>query len=172
MAGEIWLVAAMDRERGIGHAGGMPWQLPADLRHFRALTLGHPVLMGRRTWRSLPGALEGRRNLVLSRDPSFAASGAEVFAEADAAADAVGEARLMVIGGAQLYAHFLPRADVLALTLIDGVFAADTWFPRWDERAWQLVEDRHHAADARNPHALRFTRWTRRVADDRRGAGA
>lgn len=127
------LIAAVARNGVIGKDGGMPWHLPADLQHFKRLTLGHPVLMGRRTWESLGRPLPGRRNIVISRQPDWQAEGAEHADSLHAALQRVSsDALAFIIGGAQLYAQALPLADGLELTEIDQDFDGDTRFPDWD----------------------------------------
>jgi dihydrofolate reductase len=131
----VALVAAMDRNRLIGNDNRLPWRLPADMRHFREVTLGHTVLMGRRTWESLGKALPDRRNLVLSRgEPEL--EGAEQVSSLEQAIELVsareGEQELMVIGGAQVYRAALPFAQRMYLTFVEGEFSGDTWFPEWD----------------------------------------
>lgn len=138
--GELVLVAAVARNGVIGRDGSLPWQLPADLAFFRSATIGHPVVMGRRTWQALPERvrpLPGRRNIVVSRDPGFSAPGAEVAHSLDAALALVADAaRICVIGGAQLYAAALPRADLLLLTELDLEVDGDTRFPPWPRDAF------------------------------------
>jgi dihydrofolate reductase len=141
----VSLVAIVARGGGIGHRGGLLVRLPEDLRRFKQITLGTPVVMGRKTWQSIGRALPGRRNLVVSRDPAFAAEGAEVVGSLDAALGRAGAAPLVhVIGGAAIYALALPLADELQLTELDAVFPADTYFPAWDRARFALV--------AREPH--------------------
>ena len=157
----VCVVVAMGRARVIGVAGGLPWRLPADLRRFKALTLGKPILMGRRTHESIGRVLPGRRNLVLSR-LAFAAPGCEVVASLDEALSCcAGEPEVMVIGGATVYAEALPRAERIYLTIVDGEFAGDTFFPPLPEGEWREVEAEEHPADAENPYALRFVRLDR-----------
>ncbi len=135
MAGhpELVILAAVARNGVIGKDGALPWRLPEDLRHFRELTMGHPVLMGRKTWDSLPSRvrpLPGRRNVVLTRQAGWQAEGAEVVSSLDdALARLAGEGRVFVIGGAELYAAAMPLADALALTEIDREFDGDVYFP-------------------------------------------
>jgi dihydrofolate reductase len=131
--------------RVIGDGERMPWHHPADLRHFRALTTGHAVIMGRKTWASIGRPLPKRRNLVLSRDPAFVAEGAEVFAElaaAIAAAQAGGDSCPMVIGGGTVYAQALPLATVLHLTEVHEAHSGSVRFPEIDEVAWREVARR------------------------------
>lgn len=125
--------------RVIGDGERMPWHHPADLKHFRAVTTGHAVIMGRKTWASIGRPLPKRRNLVLSRDATFRADGAEVFADltaAIAAARAGGDACPMVIGGGTVYAQALPLATVLHLTEVHEVHAGSVRFPDLDEAHW------------------------------------
>ncbi len=148
----------MDRNRLIGVDGGLPWRLPADLRFFKQTTLGHALLMGRRTWESLPRKpLPERRNIVLSRQPGFVAEGAEVVASLDDALRLVpADEELMVIGGAEVYAVCLPRAERLYVTEVEGEFHGDTWFPAIDAADWRELRAERHAADERNAHSMRF----------------
>jgi dihydrofolate reductase len=126
----VSLVAAVARDGGIGHAGGLLVRLPDDLPRFKRITMGAPIVMGRKTWASIGRALPGRRNIVVTRDPGFRAEGAEVASSLDDALEQAASAgKVYVIGGAQIYALALPIADVLLLTEIDAEFTADTFFP-------------------------------------------
>lgn len=141
------LIAAVARNGVIGKDGRMPWHLAADLQHFKRLTMGHPILMGRRTWDSLGRPLPGRRNIVISRDPGWHAQGAEHAASLPAALALVAaDAQAFVIGGAQLYAQALPLADELRLTEIDRDFPGDTRFPHWDRAAFVETERQTHVS--------------------------
>ena len=151
------LIVARARNGAIGLANAMPWHLPADLAHFKRTTLGHPVIMGRRTWESIGRALPGRRNIVVSRTPGFRAPGAEVVGSLAAAWEAVRDAdEAFVIGGAQLYADALPQADRIYLTDMAGEVEGDTFFPALDARQWRETLLGEHPADERNRFALRF----------------
>ncbi len=158
MSPRIELVVAMDRARAIGRGNALPWSLPDDLRHFKALTLGKPLLMGRKTAESLGRALPGRLNLVLTRSGRVPFEGMRAVASIEAALGIAGEAgaeALMVIGGGELYAQLLPSAQRLHLTEVETeVEGADTWFPDFDRSAWTERARSHHPADAR--HALAF----------------
>jgi dihydrofolate reductase len=158
----LTLIAAIGTNGVIGVAGGLPWRLPADLQHFKALTLGKPVLMGRRTWESLGRPLPGRRNLVVTRQAGFAAPGAEVFATVEAALAAAAEQpEVMVIGGGELYSQLLPQADVLELTEVAATLAGDAFFPAFDPAVWPEVSREAHAADERHAYAYTFVRRIR-----------
>ena len=150
---KITLIAAIDEARAIGRGGELPWRLPDDLKRFKALTLGKTVLMGRKTFESIGRPLPQRRNLVLTRDSSFAATGVEVVHNLQ---DAL-EDDLIVIGGGELYAMALPLATTLELTLVQTVIPdADAFFPAWDSAAFLEVRREHHAADERHAHAFYF----------------
>ena len=155
MTREVVLVAAMDRDRGIGRDGALPWHLPDDLKRFKRLTTGHPILMGRKTAKSLGRALPQRRNLVLTRSGSVPFEGMEAVASLDEALALAGET-LVVIGGGEVYALALPIATRLELTLVDASVPADAWFPAFDARAWREVGREHHAADERHRYAFDF----------------
>ena len=144
----IYLIAAVAKNGVIGANGGMPWRLPEDLRHFRKQTLGHPVIMGRRTWESLPKPLPDRENIVISRRPGFEAPGASVaMSLAGAIALCAGEPVAFVIGGTQIYAAALPLADGLVLTEIQEDYEGDTRFPAWDRKAWRVSQKETHTSD-------------------------
>ncbi|MFQ2091543.1 type 3 dihydrofolate reductase [Aeromonas taiwanensis] len=161
---QISMIAAMAHDRVIGLDNQMPWHMPADLAHFKRVTLGKPVLMGRKTFESIGRPLPGRRNLVISRNPAYQAEGVEVIDSVEAALALLGEGvdELMVIGGGHLYGQLLPRADRLYLTRIDLAVAGDTRFPAFDDEQWRLVESEAHPADEKNPHPYRFETWQRR----------
>lgn len=161
------LIAALADNRVIGTQNRLPWHLPEDFRHFKAKTLGKPVIMGRKTWDSLGRPLPGRLNLVVSRQSGLALAGAEVF---PALADALrrgdswarqeGAGELLLIGGAQLYAEALPMAERLYLTRVQATPQGDAWFPEFDASPWRVVIDRQVAAAEGRP-AFRFETWTR-----------
>ena len=140
---KLTIVAAVARGGVIGRDGALPWHLPEDMAHFRTVTLGHPVVMGRRTWESLPERfqpLPGRRNVVVTRNPDWSAEGAERSGSLEEALALLeGEVRVSVIGGGELFAAALPLADELLLTEIDEEVEGDTFFPAWDRRAFDEV---------------------------------
>jgi dihydrofolate reductase len=160
----LCLVAAIAENGVIGLDNRLPWHLPADLAHFKQLTLDKTILMGRRTWESLPGLLPRRRHIVLSRDPSFRPEGCLIADSLDAAIEAAGPVpELMIVGGAALYAETLPRAGCLYLTLVHARIEGDTRFPTWDAAEWREVSRVERPADARNAFAMTFLEL-RRVA--------
>ena len=154
---QISLIVAMAEQRVIGRGNTMPWHLPADLRHFKAVTMGKPVVMGRRTFESIGRPLPGRRNLVISRNPEWQAAGVDVAPSLEAALAMLADyEEVMIIGGGQLYAEALPRADRLYLTHIELAVEGDTFFPDYQRHQWQQIEQSSHPADDKNPHAYRF----------------
>ena len=143
----IYLVAAVASNGIIGANGRLPWHFAEELKHFKEVTLGHPVIMGRRTWESLGKPLPGRENIVISRSPGFEASGASVATSVQAAiALCTGESVAFVIGGAEIYAAALPLADGLVLTEIQQDYEGDTSFPAWDRKAWRVSQKETHAS--------------------------
>jgi dihydrofolate reductase len=158
------LVVAVSENDVIGRGNRLPWRLPADLRRFKQLTLGKPVLMGRRTHESIGRALPGRLNLVLSRSPGFVAPGCEVVADLEAARAAAGTApTIMVIGGAEIYRQCLPQAQRIHLTLVHTYIEdGDTFFRDWRDPSWSASMRDHHEADAENPFAYSFLTLERR----------
>ncbi|MGN5049693.1 type 3 dihydrofolate reductase [Aeromonas veronii] len=162
---KISMIAAMAHDRVIGKDNQMPWHLPADLAHFKRVTLGKPVLMGRKTFESIGRPLPGRRNLVISRNPDYQAEGIEVVGSVEAALALLAGSsveELMVIGGGHLYAEMLPSADCLYLTQIDLAVEGDTRFPAFDDGQWQRIDCESHPADEKNPHPYSFETWQRR----------
>src|SRR4051794_11738085 len=140
----ITLVVARAQNGVIGKSGKLPWHIPADLKRFKALTMGTAMVMGRGTFESLPGLLPGRRHIVLTRDPEWRAEGAEVVRSADEALALAGQQPVSVIGGAEIIALFLPRADVVELTEVHSEPEADTFMPAFDTEAWQEVSREDH----------------------------
>jgi dihydrofolate reductase len=162
------LIAAVARNGVIGASNTLPWRLPADLKRFRSLTRGHTIVMGRKTWESLPRALPERQNVVVTRSPDFAALGALVVSSLDAAlAAAALPAPVFCIGGGELYRAALSRADTLYLTEIDREFAGDTTFPAFDRRAWREAARETHGSDAPDGFAYAFVTYRRAVAATR-----
>jgi dihydrofolate reductase len=145
----IYLVAAVAANRIIGANGQLPWHLPEDLKHFKQLTLGHPVIMGRRTWESLGRALPGRENIVVTGTPGYEAPGAAVATSLQAAlALCYGETVVFVIGGTRLFEAALPLADRLVMTEIHRDYQGDTWFPPYDRSRWREAQrEAHTGAD-------------------------
>ena len=160
-APEIFLVAAMAANRVIGRDGAMPWHIPADLRRFKSLTMSKPMIMGRKTFDSLPGLLPGRRHIVITRDRGWQADGAEVAHGLDEAVALANAAHIAVIGGGEIYALALPRAARVELTEIEAEFAGDTHLPPLGE-GWRETFREPHAAEGGRP-AFAFVTLTRAV---------
>lgn len=153
----------MDEAGLIGADNGLPWRLPNDLRHFKRITWGKPILMGRRTFQSIARPLPGRHNIILTRDSAFQAEGCTVVHTLDEALAACApEPELMVIGGAEVYRLLLSRTDVIYLTRVCGRFRGDTYFPPLEPADWDEACGEWQAVDARNAHAHRFCTLTRR----------
>jgi dihydrofolate reductase len=152
----ISLIVACDENRLIGRDGDLPWRLPNDLKHFKALTLGKTILMGRKTWDSLGRPLPQRENWVLTRDPAFAAEGCRVFNKLEDALSAHAEGELMVIGGADLYRQALSHARRLYLTQVQAREQGDTWFPDFSSAGFRETSREDHAADERHAYAYSF----------------
>lgn len=149
------LIVAMAANRVIGLEGGMPWHLPGDLRFFKRTTMGHPVVMGRKTYQAIGGALPGRANIVVTRNKKFTAADADVvhdlataLTKAKALAEIEGSDEIFVIGGADIYAQALDRADRIYMTEVEGDFPGDAFFPDFDRRRWREI-----ARDAQKPEA-------------------
>jgi dihydrofolate reductase len=160
----VSLVAAVARGGVIGRDSVIPWRLPEDLQRFRALTVGHPVVMGRRTWESLPDRyrpLPGRGNVVVTRNAGWSAQGADRAASVEDAIRLLdGEPEVFVIGGGEIYGAALPYADELRLTEIDAEIEGDTYFPEWDRTAFREVAREEHVSDDGTPFA--FVTYVRR----------
>lgn len=161
---QISLIAALDRNHAIGRGGAMPWHLPDDLKRFKMLTLGKPVLMGRKTALAIGRALPGRTNLVLTRGDRAPFDGQRVVHSLDEAMAFAREAgELAVVGGGEVYALALPRATHLHLTWIDAAIdGADAFFPRFDAADWRRTASEARGADARHAYAMTFTDYARR----------
>lgn len=161
----ISIIAALDRNRVIGHRGGIPWRLPADLKQFKRRTLGHALVMGRKTWESLPKRLEDRTLLVVTRTPHYDAPGAHVVDSVGAAlerANELGAGHVFIAGGSQIYEVALEYADELILTHVDTDAEGDTYFPRVDFSRWTVAEHTDHPPDERHPYPFRVVVYKRR----------
>lgn len=154
MAAEVFLILARAENGAIGRDNGIPWRLPADLRRFKALTMGKAMVMGRKTFDSLPGLLPGRRHIVLTRDPSWEAFGAEVAHTVGEALELAGDTTIAVIGGAEIYALFLPLADWIELTEVHGDFPGDVTMPAFGPGWRETAREEHAAEDGRPAYAF------------------
>jgi dihydrofolate reductase len=159
---KISIVVAMAVNRVIGHENRLPWHLPADLKYFKQLTMGKPILMGRKTFESIGRPLPGRTNIVITRNESYTAEGCVVVHSIEAALKAAADSEeVMVIGGAEFYRQVLPYAGTLYITRVTGEFEGDTFFPELDDAEWHEVERSDFEADEKNPHAYSFVRLDR-----------
>lgn len=158
------LVAALDRNRVIGKNNRLPWRLSKDLKEFKKLTLGYPILMGRKTWESIGRPLPGRRNLVLTRQQDFKAQGGITVHSIDEALERVADRdRLFVIGGEEIYALCLPRALRMFLTHVDAeVEGGDAYFPEWDEDAYHQISETSFTADEKNQFDFRIVEYAKK----------
>ena len=157
------LVVAMSRNRVIGRDNRLPWRLPADLAFFKRVTLGHPVIMGRRTYESIGKPLPGRLNIVVSRDPGYSAPGCTVVHSLEAAYRAAGGAEeVAVIGGSSIFEEALRDADRIYLTEVDADVEGDVYFPPFDRSQWSQSELERHARDERHEYPFRILRLERK----------
>ena len=157
----ISLIVAVSDNGVIGRDGDLPWRQSDDLKRFKAVTMGKPIVMGRKTWASIGRPLPGRQNIVVSRQPGLEFEGAEVVASATAAIEAVPDAEeIMIIGGSEIYALFLPLADRVYLTRVHADVDGDARFAELGDD-WQLASDERHAADDRNEHDMSFRIYER-----------
>lgn len=159
----LTLIVARARNGVIGRNGGLPWKLPEDLQFFKRTTMGHPIVMGRKTWDSIGRPLPGRRSIVVTRNAAFAAPGAEVVPSlADALRVASDAQEVFVIGGGELYAAAAAMVDRMIVTELDADFEGDTLFPPPDPRDWIAVGREHNAANANRPFAFDWVTYHRR----------
>lgn len=161
----ITLIAAITRDRALGKGGDMIFHISADLRRFKKLTTGHPLVMGRRTFESFPnGPLPGRRNLVVTRDDTYRSEGIETFSSLEDALAACEDVGPMVIGGGQVYAQAIPLADRLLITEIDAdVPDADTFFPEISQDEWEITETSEPMTDPGSGVSFRYLTYTRKA---------
>jgi dihydrofolate reductase len=158
----VSIIAAMDRNRLIGKENRLPWHLPADLAHFKQVTMSKPIIMGRKTFESIGRALPGRTNIVLTRSPDFNAEGVLTANTLEQALNYVSaEAEVMIIGGSAIYELTLPRADRLYLTYVENSFEGDAWFPDFDLQQWHIIASEEHSADEKNTSDYRFVTYAR-----------
>lgn len=160
---KVSLILAMAENRVIGRGNDLPWHLPADLKRFKALTLDHTIVMGRKTWESIGRPLPRRRSIVISRNPDYEADGAEVAGSLDEAlALAAGDDEVFVIGGAAVFAAAVPRADRVYLTRVHAEVAGDIACPPLDDGSWVLVEEERHEANEHHAYPFSFQVYDRR----------
>jgi dihydrofolate reductase len=163
---QVSIVVAASTNDVIGVDGDLPWRLPDDLKRFKQLTVGKPIVMGRLTWESIGKPLPDRQNIVISRDPDFEAEGCHVVGSPELALALAGDAdEIMVIGGGHIYRAFLPLADRIYLTRVDAEIEGDAKFPELDMDEWHLIASETHAADERHDHAYTMLQLERHAPD-------
>lgn len=161
---KISLIVAKSKNNVIGNNNQLPWRLPADLAHFKKMTIGKPIIMGRKTFESIGRPLPGRRNIVVSRDKQLMIAGCEVFHSIDDALNAVKtEQEVIIIGGANLYGQVLNRAHCIYMTVIDAAFEGDAFFPELNQDHWKLVSEKKYTADEKNKYSYVFLVFERSV---------
>lgn len=161
----VSIIAAMDRKAGIGIDNKLPWRLSADLKRFRELTMGHHIVVGRKTFESIGKPLPGRQMIVVTRDRNYRAEGCDVVHSVEDAirlARERGESEVFICGGAEIYAQSIEIADRMYLTLVDAEVAADTFFPEFDEQGWSEQESVYQPADEKNQYPFTFKVWVRK----------
>ncbi len=160
---KISLIAAMANNRVIGKDNDMPWHMPADLQHFKKVTMGKPVVMGRKTFESIGRPLPGRQNVVITRNKSWQQKGVTVVSSPQEALNVLAESsEVMIIGGGNIYREFLSQADELYLTKIDLEVEGDTQFPDWTSVGeWREVSSEKHASDEKNPYGYEFIKLSK-----------
>ena len=164
----VSIIVATDERGAIGRDGGLPWRLPDDLKRFKSLTMGKPIVMGRKTWESIGKPLPGRHNIVITRQTGFEAPGVTVVASLGDALIVAGDVpEVCIIGGAEIYRLALPRADLIHLTRVHAVVDADTYFPELGAGEWDELLIESHAADEKHTYAYSCVELRRRrPADD------
>lgn len=159
----ISIIAAMDQNRLIGAENGLPWHLPADFKHFKEVTLGKPVLMGRKTFESIGRPLPGRKNIVISRS-GFRADGVESADSIDAGLELVADAEeVMIIGGANIYEQTIYRAGKMYLTHVDASCEGDAWFPEINDNDWSVIDQQLVEADEKNNYSFMIATYQRSI---------
>lgn len=156
------MIVAMGSNRVIGAANALPWQLPADLKHFKRTTMGKSLIMGRKTYETIGRPLPGRKNIILTRDETFQAAGCFVVHSVEEALESANGGEVMIIGGGQIYRQFLPIADRIYATLIDYDFEGDTFFPELSSESWRMVERSQSVIDEKTDMAYSFAIYERR----------
>jgi dihydrofolate reductase len=160
----VSLIAAMDRNRLIGDNNQLPWHLPADFAHFKSVTMGKPIIMGRKTFESIGKPLPGRTNIVLSRNPDSCFEGVECVTSFEDAVSVVPDAEeLMVIGGSTVYEMLMPEADRMYLTFVEAEFDGDAWFPDFDKNQWCESSSESRPADDKNAYDCRFVTFEKKL---------
>lgn len=159
--GKVIFVVAMAKNRVIGRDNELPWRLPADIKYFRRVTMGHTILMGRKTHESIGKPLDGRKNVIMTRDHAYQAEGCDVIHSVEEGLALLEEGDLYVVGGAEIYRSFFPYADRLLITMLDIEAEGDTYFPQINEEEWKLVTSEPGETDEKNPYVFSFLTYER-----------
>ena len=158
----VTLIAAIDKNQLIGRNNELPWHLPADLAHFKTVTIGKLIVMGRRTFNSIGKPLPRRRNVVITQKKDLLTAGCDVFSSLDDALSALkNESEVMIVGGACLFKEALSKADKMILTIIDYAFKGNVYFPKWDHKEWKIISQTKHAPNEKNPYPFQFLKLSR-----------
>lgn len=158
----ISIIVAFDKNRAIGFHNELPWHLPADLKHFKKITMGHSIIMGRKTYESIGKPLPGRKSVVVTNNIGYWKEGITVVHSIEQAIhDCSDEKEIFIIGGAQIFRHSLELADRLYLTRIDHQFDGDTWFPELDQEEWKKIEEIRNEPDEKNKWPYTFETFVR-----------
>ena len=157
---EIIIIAAMTKNRVIGIDNRLPWHLPDDLKHFKKLTLNSAIIMGRKTWESLPGLLPDRRHIVISRNPEYIAQGAETVTSLEQAISLVAEnTPAFIVGGGNVYQQAISLAKKMFITIVDAEISGDAFFPEWEESLWHEVSREFHPRDEKHRYDFAFVEY-------------
>lgn len=162
---EASIIVALAKNNVIGADNKLIWHLPADLKHFKNTTMGHTLIMGRKTYVSIGRPLPGRRTIVVSKNPNFTGEGFEVAKSLEEAFEVAGDSsKIFIVGGAQIYKQSinLPDVNTLYVTEVDASFEGDSYFPKIDKRKWKLIDRTSHKADEKNPYNYSFVTYQRR----------
>lgn len=162
---EIILIAAAGENNELGRESDLPWHLPDDFKRFKQLTMGHPMIMGRKTFDTFPRPLPGRQHIILTRDPHYRADypGCQVVNSMEGALEAAnGAGAVYIIGGGEIYRQALPLATKIELTRVHGDFPADTFFPSFDRENWELTDSRRHPVDAEHAYPFTYETYVRK----------
>lgn len=152
----ISLIFGISRNHIIGQNNKLPWHIPADLAYFKRVTLGHPVVMGRKTYESIGKPLPGRNNIIITRDESFSADGCTICRSINEVLELASDGEIFIIGGAEIYRQFMPFADKMYITFIDADVDGDTLLEDIDYRAWDLISQQPGVKDEKNPYDYKF----------------
>ena len=159
---EVAIIVAMTPQGLIGKNNQIPWHLPADLQRFKKITIGHPIVMGRKTFESLPAILPGRQHIVLTRNKDYRATACDIVSNWNEVEDLVAEVtKVFVIGGADIYKYALPLAQQMYVTLVHASLEGETYFPKWNGSHWKEIKREFRAKDEKNKFDMEFIQYLR-----------